>query len=145
MATFATRLKQLRAEKGLSQPQLAEQIGLTKQTISLWERGERRPNFETMVSLAEYFKVNLKYIIGTSDDPAPQEFEDSDGAVWDKDDTIHELESIFEQIAQLSEDTRKIIAGAVREAHRLDKLAGRLGDGYVIDVRLKDPLQEEDH
>ena len=98
-----------------------------------------------MESLAEYFNVNLKYIIGTSGDPIPQEFEDSDGAVWDKDDTIHELESVFEQIAQLSEDTRKIIAGAVREAHRLDKLEGRLGDGYIIDVWLKDTLQEADY
>jgi len=37
---------------------------------------------------------------------------------------IHELERTFDQITQLSTDTRKVIAGAVREARRLDKLAG---------------------
>lgn len=48
MATFASRIKELRKRDALSQPQLAEKIGLTKGTVSLWERGPRRPDFPTM-------------------------------------------------------------------------------------------------
>jgi transcriptional regulator with XRE-family HTH domain len=70
MSTFATRVKEERIKKGLSQPQMAEDIGLTKQTISLWERGVRRPDFETMNKVADYFGVNVAYMIGQSDDPS---------------------------------------------------------------------------
>ena len=39
MATFDTRLKRLRQEKGILQDTLAEEIGVTKGTVSVWERG----------------------------------------------------------------------------------------------------------
>lgn len=68
VATFATRLKELRGKSGLSQPQLAQEIGVTKQTISLWERGPRRPDFQTMENLADFFNVKLGYLIGEIDD-----------------------------------------------------------------------------
>ena len=71
MATFATRLKELRGKSGLSQPQLAQEIGVTKQTISLWERGPRRPDFQTMENLADFFNVKLGYLLGEIDDDSP--------------------------------------------------------------------------
>ena len=92
MATFAKRVKEQRIKKGLSQPQLAEDIGLTKQTISLWERGVRRPDFETMNKLAQYFGVNMAYLVGQSDDPTVHEPTEEDASDWVDSEVAMEIE-----------------------------------------------------
>ena len=92
MATFAKRVKEQRIKKGLSQPQLAEDIGLTKQTISSWERGVRRPDFETMNKLAQYFGVNMAYLVGQSDDPTVHEPTEEDASDWVDSEVAMEIE-----------------------------------------------------
>ena len=121
MATFAMRLRELRTSKNLSQLQLSEKIGITKQSVSLWERSKRRPNLEMMANLAGYFDVSLEYLLGTIDDPTPNNEENNIHWVAN-DDEIHELEELFDEISRMSEDTRKIVAAAVREAYRLDTM-----------------------
>ena len=134
MATFATRIKEQRLKKGLSQLQLAEDIGLTKQTISLWERGMRRPEFETMEQLAGYFGINMAYLIGQSDDPTVSE---PDADAWVEDEAIQELESLGSQLSQLSTMSRRVIAAAIREAYRAEREEGLLGEGYNVNVTVK--------
>ena len=134
MSTFATRVKEERIKKGLSQPQMAEDIGLTKQTISLWERGVRRPDFETMNKVADYFGVNVAYMIGQSDDPSLKNIED---AVWLGDEGIEEIESLGTQLSQLSEESRRIVGAAIGEAYRVDRETGRLEEGYIVSVVAK--------
>ena len=139
MATFANRVKEQRVKKGLSQPQLAEEIGLTKQTISLWERGVRRPDFETMNILAQYFGVNLAYLIGQSDDPTVHELTDEDASDWADSEGAVEIEGLASQLSRLSEDSRRIVAATIREAYRVDREAGKLVEGYLVNVTGKKP------
>ena len=134
MATFPTRIKEERTKKGLSQPQLAEDIGLTKQTISLWERGVRRPDFETMEKIADYFGVSLAYLIGSTDDPTVGEFDPNLGIA---DEAIQEIESLATQLSQLSEESRRIVSATIREAYRVDRAMERLQDGYIVNVTAK--------
>lgn len=47
------RLKELRIQKGLSQQDLGDAIGVTKVSICGYENGTRLPNLEKLVSLAE--------------------------------------------------------------------------------------------
>ena len=47
MGQFASILKQLRLQKGLTQPQLAERLGISRSAISMYERGEREPDTAT--------------------------------------------------------------------------------------------------
>ena len=58
--SFKDMLKYLRTKKGLSQDKLAEETGLSKSTISMYENGNREPNFETLELLADYFNVDMK-------------------------------------------------------------------------------------
>jgi len=62
------RLKELREERGLTQPELAEQIGVNYRTISNWERGVSEPDLESLRKLCDFFKVTAGYIIGTEDE-----------------------------------------------------------------------------
>lgn len=67
MAEFSQIFKQLRLEKGLTQQELADKLGITKSAVSMYERGDRRPNFEIAEAITDFFHVDLNYLIGTTD------------------------------------------------------------------------------
>lgn len=67
MATFPERLRSLRNEKGWSQQRLAEELGLSKSSVNMYERGEREPGFETMEAIADLFNVDMNYLYGHTD------------------------------------------------------------------------------
>lgn len=64
MASFKNRLKELRKQAELSQSELAEKVGVSKSSINMYERGEREPSFETLEAIADFFNVNLDYLMG---------------------------------------------------------------------------------
>ena len=61
------RLKALRKEKGLTQSQLGELIGVKKSVICLYERELRNPTIESIVALCQIFNVNADYLIGNDE------------------------------------------------------------------------------
>ena len=145
MDTFATRLKELRKKAGLSQPQLAKEIGLTKQTVSLWERGVRRPSFETMGDLTDFFNVSLAYLLGQSDDDTPPEPPTSeDGARWAAQDDDEELTEMARRLCQLSKDMRRMVAAVLNEAVRIDREQGNLAPINDHKVRIRTTWLDEE-
>lgn len=64
MAQFDKILKLLRTEKSMSQQDLADALGISKSAINMYERGERQPNFETLESIADFFNVDIDYLLG---------------------------------------------------------------------------------
>ena len=67
MASFGERLRLLRQTKGLSQMEFAKQIKLSKSSVNMYERCEREPSLETIERIADYFNVDLDYLLGKSD------------------------------------------------------------------------------
>ena len=67
MILFHERLRQLRTEKRISQQALADQLGISKSSINMYERGEREPGFEMMEAIADYFNVDMDYLYGKTD------------------------------------------------------------------------------
>ena len=67
MEEYSVRIRKLRREQDLTQQQLADKLGVSKSAVSMYERGERRPNFEVADSLAAYFDCSIGYISGSSD------------------------------------------------------------------------------
>lgn len=74
---FKTRLKQLRNEKKINQRELANFLKVAPSTISMYESGQREPNFEVLESLADFFNVDLNYLLGKSDKTTKLMIEDS--------------------------------------------------------------------
>ena len=62
------RLKEIRQEKKLSQTDIAKALGVTRQAISLYEKGDREPKLETWQKLADFFNVPVDYLLGISKD-----------------------------------------------------------------------------
>ena len=60
---FGDRLKQIRLKQGLSQEQLAEKIGVSRQAITKWETNRGLPDVENMIILAEIFKLTLDELV----------------------------------------------------------------------------------
>lgn len=67
MSSFSARLKLLRKQDNLTQDALSKAIGISKSTISMYENGNREPDFETLESLADFFNVDLDYLMGKTD------------------------------------------------------------------------------
>lgn len=70
---FSEKLKEIRKNEGLSQEQLAEKIGVSRQAITKWETGKGLPDVENMVIIAEIFKTTLDELL--RDSAAKQERE----------------------------------------------------------------------
>lgn len=64
---FADRLIKLREKLGVSQQELADCLGVTRQSLSLYEKAARTINIDLLVKIANYFKVSTDYLLGLSD------------------------------------------------------------------------------
>lgn len=63
---FSEKLKEIRKNEGLSQEQLAEKIGVSRQAITKWETGKGLPDVENMIIIAEIFKTTLDELLRDS-------------------------------------------------------------------------------
>lgn len=64
MGNFQNVLKSLRKSNGLTQADLATALKISRSTIGMYESGSREPDFETMELIADYFNVDIDYLIG---------------------------------------------------------------------------------
>lgn len=60
---FQESLKQLRIEKGLTQAELADALKISRSTIGMYEQGKRKPDFETLEVIADYFNVKMSVLL----------------------------------------------------------------------------------
>ena len=76
MDYLAQRLQQLRRQKGLSQENLAEQLGVSRQAVGKWESGAAVPELEKLLELCRLFDTDLNDLLGlesrTDQDDAEQ-------------------------------------------------------------------------
>lgn len=63
---FSRRLKYLRQSKQLNQVQLAEKLGVKKQSVSNWENDNIMPSVEMLVKIADFFHVSMDYLLDRS-------------------------------------------------------------------------------
>ena len=69
MSKFSLRLKELRQSKNLTQQKLADYLKTSKSSVNMYERGEREPGLEMIETIADFFNVDLDYLLGKSDIP----------------------------------------------------------------------------
>ncbi|MCC2258902.1 helix-turn-helix transcriptional regulator [Intestinimonas aquisgranensis] len=69
---FAERVHMLRKQRGMSQRELGEAIGLSHKSISTIESGSRTTTLEKLVILARFFQVSTDYLLGLCEEPAPR-------------------------------------------------------------------------
>lgn len=60
---FSEKLAELRRRRGLSQEQLADALGVTRQSVSKWEGGAAMPELAKLVALSELFGISVDYLV----------------------------------------------------------------------------------
>lgn len=63
--TFASRLKKARQNTGFTQREVAKETGIPQSTIAKYETQKLEPNIETLGILADFYSVDLNWLIGT--------------------------------------------------------------------------------
>lgn len=63
MMTIADRIQSLRKTKGISQEQLADVVGVSRQAVSKWESEQTIPDLDKIVTMSEYFGVTTDYLL----------------------------------------------------------------------------------
>ena len=77
---IAERLVSLRKKHGLSQEDLAEKLGVSRQAISKWERVEASPDTDNLIALAKLYGISLDELLNYSPDNTTKETPADDGA-----------------------------------------------------------------
>ena len=111
---LAERLKQLRSEKGMTQVQLAQMLGVSKGTVAMWETSKRKPSFEILSKLSDIFDRRMDYILGYSDDassPQPTEEELDQLGSWAAEDSMRET---VMQYLRLDEYGKQAVEAIIR-------------------------------
>lgn len=64
MSYFSEMLRGLRKDNGITQAQLAKEIGVSKSSINMYERGEREPSYKTLEKISQYFNISIDLLLG---------------------------------------------------------------------------------
>lgn len=67
MGSFASVFKELRTKSGLTQQDMADKLQISRSSIGMYESGEREPSFELLESIADFFNVDMDYLLGRTD------------------------------------------------------------------------------
>lgn len=67
MKSFADVFKNLRQSRHMTQEELASALNLSRSRVSMYEVGARSPDFEVLELIADYFNVDMDYLLGRSD------------------------------------------------------------------------------
>lgn len=75
MTSLGIRIKYLREKHNISQIDFAKKIGVSNTVLSRYESGDRKPDYDTLQVIADFFEVSTDYLLGRTDTPAltPQE------------------------------------------------------------------------
>lgn len=94
MGNFQNIFKRLRTSSGLTQVELAEKIGISRSTIGMYETGAREPDFETLEAIADFFNVDIDYLLGRTD--KTELLPETIGNYYLNDETAKAAQEIFE-------------------------------------------------
>lgn len=73
---IAQRIQDLRKEKGLTQEELADQIGVSRQAVSKWESAQSLPEYDKLILLSDFFEVSTDYLMKGTKFQRPAEQQD---------------------------------------------------------------------
>ena len=139
MVKIADRIKQLRKKKGVTQSQLAEAIGVNTNTLSTRHTGTRKPDFDALQLLSNYFEVSFEYLLGNSDKkdarikPSPKELDSyALSAIAD------EIKESTDYLCRLSDKSRKIVEELIATIYRAESRNEELNDdAFEVEIRVK--------
>lgn len=116
---FPTRLQLLMNESHTSQQKLADHLGLkNRQSVAGYCSGRSAPDLDSVVKIAAFFNVSTDYLLGASDDPAPQPSAVDDLGLSPK--AVQYLRTLHELSTAPPYDTRLSLLSYLLESRQFD-------------------------
>lgn len=136
--TLGERIKQLRKQKGLTQVDLANQLDVTKGTVSTWETNSRKPSFETLEQMCEMFRVSMDYLMGRSDDAIPHMISDDELEELALSSVEEDLTEYALKYARLDQYGRDAVESIIRAEYNRCRAENALTEpaAYSISIRV---------
>ena len=94
------KIKELRVKQGYTQAELARLLKLSPSALAMYERGERKPDIETIDKLAQIFNVDLNVMVGKAS-PTPLKLSDKQKLLLELFDEVGEDEQEQEKVINL--------------------------------------------
>ena len=110
------RIKDMRLEKGMSQQELGDMIGVTKVSICGYENGTRTPSLETFCMLADIFETTTDYLLGREVPVVSDDGNELIGVVSRDDiNIINEIKHYPNLYAKLIKDVKRYVSLIVKK------------------------------
>ncbi|MCL2367648.1 MAG: helix-turn-helix domain-containing protein, partial [Oscillospiraceae bacterium] len=90
---FKDRIKALRVERNMTQSQVAAMLGKSEGAVRAWEIERSKPDIDTLIILAEYFKCTTDYLLGLSDYRNSEEKKEIESLSKDLDEVIAKIDN----------------------------------------------------
>ncbi|MBQ1281547.1 MAG: helix-turn-helix transcriptional regulator [Oscillospiraceae bacterium] len=103
MQNFPVMLRSLRKQAKMTQPELAEKLGISRSAVSMYESGSREPNFAMLEAIADIFNVDMNTLTGSAPVDRPlgdREIKFALFGTYDVDDALLEEVKAFAQFAK---------------------------------------------
>ena len=123
---FGDNLKQIRKSKKISQEDLADKLGVYRQSVSKWETGENYPSMQNIVCLCDIFKCKMNDLVHES-------FEDID--FMDK-----EIKMSVVKLNEKEQNRMKVLSKILYLIGRIGKIVCRVGIGFIIAAMVLLPI-----
>ncbi len=136
---FSDILKQLRKRKKMSQGDLSLALGVSRSAVSMYEMGERMPDYEMMKTISEIFGVSMDYLYGRENNSPtriPVYGTVAAGIPLNAIQDIEDYEEITEDMARTGEYAALKIKG--------NSMLPRFTEGDVVIVKLQDDVDTGD-
>lgn len=128
---FKDALKDLRKSRNMTQKEVAAALGISQNSISMYERGEREPDMKLLSAFGELFQVDMNYLLGAQARTAPQSAEEQPLTARDQRDIGKKLRSMLELFDSdealmfdgepLDDETRELLKESYRNQLELTK------------------------
>ena len=119
MSKFSIRLRELRQSHSLSLQKLADAVGMSKSSINMYERDEREPGLDTLEAIADFFNVDLDYLLGKTDIPRKTLIHSTSNNDISEDDFAYAL---YNETKELTKEQKSMILSMAKSfKERLEK------------------------
>lgn len=107
MNIFGSNLKKFRLNRSMTQGDLAEALNISRSSVSMYENGEREPDFETLELIADYFNVDMNHLLGSETN---QEYDPDVEKILEAMEKNKELKILFDKTKDYTPEQIKRIA-----------------------------------
>lgn len=143
---IGSRLAALRKERGYSQETLAEELNVSRQAISKWERGEASPDTENLIALARLYQVSIDTLVGlapVAEKNIAEEDKPEEASVNAEPET--EFETVVGQANEQTPEAVKEVLNAPEAADNVASPAERISEqgSFAADVTQNEENTED--